>query len=444
MPITLEHLRRYAIARSLFKPTTLGRAIDKLGFVQADPIRAPARAQDLTLRHRVDGYRAGDLERRYPKMALEEDFFVNYGFLPRAHHGLMHPRTARTEWTAARRAQAVAVLDFIRGRGAVHPREVDAHFAHGKVTNWFGGSSNASTQLLDVMHYRGLLRVARRERGTRVYAAREAAAMAEAAAAAALITPIDEGARGTGAPPGIQAGRAIASTKEGAAAGRNVAVPGGAGVRGSVAGGGGTAGDAAAAGGTAAAGATAAADDGSAASKMDALVDIVVRKYAPLPAGSLGQLLSHLRGAAPQWAGQRAAALARAKQRLAHSRVEGIDWYWPAEDKPSSTRWRPDHGVRLLTPFDPVVWDRRRFEIFWGWAYRFEAYTPAPKRRLGYYALPLLWHESVIGWGNVTVADGDLKHSFGYISGRAPRDPAFRTGLEDELERMRRFLCLAT
>lgn len=70
MPITLKDLRRYAVARSLFKPTTLKRAIDRLGFVQADPIRAPARAQDLTLRHRVAGYRAGDLERRYPRLSL--------------------------------------------------------------------------------------------------------------------------------------------------------------------------------------------------------------------------------------------------------------------------------------------------------------------------------------------------------------------------------------
>jgi len=53
MPITLDTLRRHALARSLFTPTTLPRAIARLGFVQADPIRAPARAQDLTLRHRV-------------------------------------------------------------------------------------------------------------------------------------------------------------------------------------------------------------------------------------------------------------------------------------------------------------------------------------------------------------------------------------------------------
>ena len=61
---TLDDLRRYAVARTLFKPTTLLTAIRRLGFVQADPIRAPARAQDLTLRHRVKDYRAGDLERR--------------------------------------------------------------------------------------------------------------------------------------------------------------------------------------------------------------------------------------------------------------------------------------------------------------------------------------------------------------------------------------------
>src|SRR6202167_6745350 len=221
MPVTLEHLRRYAIARSLFKPTTLRRAIDKLGFVQADPIRAPARAQDLTLRHRVTGYRAGDLERLYPKLPLEEDFFVNYGYLLRAHHQLMHPRTPRTVWTPARAAQAAAVLAFIRERGTVHPREVDAHFAHGKVTHWFGGTSNASTQLLDVMHYRGMLRVARREGGTRLYAPCRTAA-------------------------GFNAAPAL--------------------------------------------------DADAARSRFDALVDVLVRKYAPLPARSLTQLVGLLRG----------------------------------------------------------------------------------------------------------------------------------------------------
>jgi len=81
--VTLDDLRRFAVARSLFPPTTLTRALDTLGFVQADPIRAPARAQDLTLRHRVAGYRAGDLERLYHTLDIEEDVFINYGFVTR-------------------------------------------------------------------------------------------------------------------------------------------------------------------------------------------------------------------------------------------------------------------------------------------------------------------------------------------------------------------------
>jgi uncharacterized protein len=365
MPITLSHLRRYAIARSLFKPTTLKRAIEKLGFVQADPIRAPARAQDLTLRHRVKAYRAGDLERRYPKLGLEEDFFVNYGFLPRDHHALMHPRTVRVKSSPTLTKRAEAVLAFVRERGTVHPREVDAHFSHGRVTNWFGGSSNASTQLLDSMHYQGLLRVAGRDNGTRVYVARD-------------LKPVDL----------TDAAREAQTTP---------------------------------------------------AWKMDALVDVIVGKYAPLPASSLGSLVNRLQYGAPQWIKERSAALARAKLRLGHARVEGVDWYWPAGERPQSRRWRPDDGVRLLTPFDPVVWDRRRFEIFWNWAYRFEAYTPAPKRKLGYYALPLLWGERVIGWGNLTVAGGQLSAAFGYTDG-APRDPGFRAGLNHELNRLRAFL----
>ena len=367
MPITLHTLRRYAIARSLFKPTTLGRAIKKLGFVQADPIRAPARAQDLTLRHRVEGYCAGDLERRYPQLDVEEDFFINYGFVPRALHELMHPRLPQTPWTAARAKQAEAVLAFIRERGVVHPREVDAHFAHGKATNWFGGSSNASTQLLDAMHYRGLLRVARRVGGTRVYTARE--------------TPVSH-ATGIATPAATTAQRHAA---------------------------------------------------------VDALADVAIRKYAPLPAPCLGFVVGLLRYAVPQWAADRAAALARAKQRLSSTRIEGVEWYWPAGEHPQSARGRVDDAVRLLTPFDPIVWDRRRFERFWGWPYRFEAYTPAAQRKRGYYALPLLWRSRVIGWGNVAAEGGGLNAKFGYI-GRAPRDVAFRTGLESELERLRAFL----
>ncbi|HVK80117.1 MAG TPA: crosslink repair DNA glycosylase YcaQ family protein [Verrucomicrobiae bacterium] len=360
--LTLAALRRYAVARTLFAPTTLARAIDKLGFVQADPIRAPARAQDLTLRHRVRGYRAGDLERLYPKLSIEEDFFINYGFLPRDTQALMHPRVARKRWSKSREDKANALLAFVRARGVTHPRDVDTHFKQGKVRNWFGGSTNASTQLLDEMHYRGLVRISGRQGGTRLYTARETTQPANPQKA------------------------------------------------------------------------------------LDALVDVIVCKYAPLPERSLSELVSKLRGGAPQWALECRPALHRARARLSSADVDGIRWYWPIGENPAARKWvanddAPD-CVRLLAPFDPVVWDRRRFEFFWNWSYRFEAYTPAAKRLRGYYALPLLWRDEIIGWGNLSVAGGDLNANFGYVSGSAPRDRDFKRALDEELRSIRFFLGL--
>jgi uncharacterized protein YcaQ len=362
MPLALDHLRRHAIARSLATPTTLARAVDRLGFVQADPIRAPARAQDLTLRHRVQGYRAGDLERHYPRLGIEEDFFVNYGFLPRGIAQLMHPRAGLPRWPRKRAAQAAAVLEFVRERGIVHPREVDAQFAHGRTRNWFGGSSRASTQLLDAMHYRGLLRVARRESGTRLYAVRE------------LHAPSTD--------PVVA---------------------------------------------------------------LDGLVEVIVRKYAPLPKRSLSELVGRLRHAAPQWAARRRGALERACARLPHATVGGVEWYWPEGEDPSIPGAAPeDDRVRLLAPFDPLVWDRRRFELFWGWAYRFEAYVPAPRRVRGYYALPLLWRGEAIGWANLAQREDALEAGFGYVRGSPPRAASFRRALAEEVQGIREFLGLRT
>ena len=58
----------------------------------------------------------------------------------------------------------------------------------------------------------------------------------------------------------------------------------------------------------------------------------------------------------------------------------------------------------------------------------------------GYYALPLLWGDQVIGWGNVSVADGALSADLGYVAGKPPREAAFKRASADELERMAEFL----
>jgi uncharacterized protein len=362
----LDDLRHMAVNQSLFRPTTLKRAIDRLGFVQADPIRAPARAQDLILRHRVNNYYAGDLDRCFAKLGVEEDVFVNYGFVTRSLQALMHPRSQRSvpaggqPWPPERKKQAQLLLDFVRERGAVHPREVGDHFSHGSVQNYWGGLSKATTHLLDAMHYRGLLRVARREGGIRVYAAHQ-----------------------HGPEPIAAAERTV---------------------------------------------------------RMDMLVDTAVNIYAPLPGASLSSLLRRLRYAAPQWRSEITEAIQRAKRRLSHARINGIDWYWPANKNAGQAT--PRETVRLLAPFDPVVWDRDRFEMLWGWTYRFEAYTPLPKRKLGYYALPLLWRDRIIGWGNLSVRNGKLVSEIGYVGSRPPRERAFRCELEAEMDRMRVFLGL--
>jgi uncharacterized protein YcaQ len=373
--ITLDDLRRFAVARSLFAPTTLRRALERMGFVQADPIRAPARAQDLILRPRVKNYRARDLERQYETLEVEEDFFINYGYVTREVQTLMHPRPEEhmaAQGTGAKagaeRKRERMLLKFVEERGAVHPRQVEAHFGHGTVTNYWGGSSHATTQLLDALHYRGKLRVARREKGIRLYR-----------------THRHEPAR---------------------------------------------------------------LDKAARRARIDALVDVVVNIYAPLPGRSLSLYVRRLRYAVPQWEDEMTGALERARERLAHARVGGVEWYWPNGENPRKAVVL--ETVRLLAPFDPVVHDRERFEMLWGWIYRFEAYTPATKRKLGYYALPLLWRDRVIGWANVavTIAKSNLgtrtakglTSEIGYVAGKPPRDRAFKRELATELERMREFL----
>lgn len=355
---SLEQLRRYAIARSLFEPTTLPRAIARLGFVQADPMRAPARAQDLILAHRVRDYRAGDLERRYPRLAVEEAYFVNYGFLPRASSALLHPRGATHAWDARMEAHARDVLAFVRRHGRTDSKRVQAHFSHGRIRRW-GGDLNVSAHLLEGLHHRGLLRVARREAGTRLYEA---------------IDP---------PPPRDTPETRLARAGE--------------------------------------------------------LLDMVVRLYAPLPAPSLRYLASLLRSGVPHLSAEVRRVHERAASRYAGAEVDGRPWYWPKGENPASSRHRVDESLRFLTPFDPLVWDRRRFRMFWGWEYKMEAYLPASQRRMGHYAMPVLWRDQVIGWANLKLVDGRLRHELGF-AGRRPAGRAFRRALDEALRRMQEFL----
>jgi uncharacterized protein len=350
MKLTLQHLKRHAISMSLFSPITLGQAVERLGFVQADPIRSPARAQDLILRHRVKSYRAGDLEKRYPSLHLEEDFLYAYGFMPLSTWQLLHPRL-NSKLTAAEKR----VLEIVSTHKLIHPRELESDLGRKREINAWGGYSKATTRTLHALHFRGLLRIAKRENGIRLYE------------------------------PAVQSHEPLEP-----------------------------------------------------AERLRQLVLLIANILAPLPDRSLRAALRHLGYSAPALEGRNSAVTKLlASGDLASALVDDVRYVWPAG---RVVRKESPELVRFLAPFDPLVWDRQRFEYFWGWSYRFEAYTPLPKRKLGYYAMPLLWRDDVVGWVNISNRQGvALSVQPGFVN-QEPADPSFRREFEAETERFRHFL----
>lgn len=345
----LKNLRDQAISTSLFRPGSLRQAVERLGFVQADPIRAPARAQDLILRQRVKNYRAGDLELHYHRLGLEEDRLHIHAFMPKSTRQLLHPRVVKRLSALEKR-----VLEFAATQKRIHPADLEAHFGRKRAANDWGGQSKVTTIALHRLHRFGFLRVVGREKGIRVY---EAIPQEH--------EPLDP----------VERYRQLAL--------------------------------------------------------------VIAGQLGPIRERTLRAALAAVTRRSPALKAARATLPAIVKSgELAETKVDGVRYLWPAV---RNRRTEPNETVRFLAPFDPVVWDRQRFEHLWGWPYRFEAYVPAAKRQLGYYALPLLWRDDMIGWVNVANRNGTLCVSPGFKKEK-PMELSFSVEFEAEVERLRVFL----
>ncbi|GAB4122623.1 MAG: crosslink repair DNA glycosylase YcaQ family protein [Roseiflexaceae bacterium] len=83
--------------------------------------------------------------------------------------------------------------------------------------------------------------------------------------------------------------------------------------------------------------------------------------------------------------------------------VEGWKQPWyllpsqrPLAEQAAAEQLQPT-ATTLLSPFDPLVWDRERASKLFGFDYLIECYTPASKRRYGYFTLPILWRGQLVG-----------------------------------------------
>jgi uncharacterized protein YcaQ len=136
----------------------------------------------------------------------------------------------------------------------------------------------------------------------------------------------------------------------------------------------------------------------------------IVRQAAQVSLRALGvatakQIYNHfIRGYYPNLAQALADLVAAGRVAPARIGADGVtwpgEWYIHTDDLPLVERlaagdWQP--RTTLLSPFDNLICDRERTERLWDFYFRIEIYTPEAKRQYGYYVLPILHGERLIG-----------------------------------------------
>jgi uncharacterized protein YcaQ len=114
----------------------------------------------------------------------------------------------------------------------------------------------------------------------------------------------------------------------------------------------------------------------------------------------------------------------------------GDDWWMRAEDAEANGDWRG--RTALLSPFDNLLCDRARTERLFGFSHRLEIYTPKAKRRWGYFVLPILHDDRLIGRADLAIdrERGRLVAHTIHREPDAPRGKAVARAITRELERL--------
>jgi uncharacterized protein YcaQ len=147
------------------------------------------------------------------------------------------------------------------------------------------------------------------------------------------------------------------------------------------------------------------------------------------------------------------------KRALVEVAIEGMRgrWFTLADDVPDleslargrvPRAWRPldtttSEEVTFLSPLEPVIHDRGRTRALWGFDYLWEVYTPAHRRTFGYYALPILWGDAIVGRIDMKLDRPSatlVVNGLWFEDEDVARNAAFHDAVERGLERFRRLV----
>ena len=379
--VSLAVARRFLAIRHLVAPpralppdaASVMAVIDRLGSLQFNPLEVAGRNHDLVLQARIAGYRRTLTdELLYGRRLLFEGYNKSLNLLPTRElpYYRISWQTGADGWAGRLLVEQAPLAQKLLAEIEAHGPRSSTDFERGESIDWWWGPTTAVRAVLEAFAVSGRLGLARREGNRRYYDLIERLFPADVLAvrvpereqrlhkllsryrAHGLLGSSGSGELWIGIGPAalraelreelVDRGELVAATVEGLKGQRFVV-----------------------------------------ADELPVLAQ-AEREVAAV-AGAATQA-----GRADGAAG--AAVVATASGAAAAAGPEGTSKADEARDRPGDG----PPGASFLAPLDPLLWDREAIESLYGFEYRWEVYTPASKRRWGYYVLPILFGDRLV------------------------------------------------